>query len=427
MDKSIVRVLFLISLTFSCIIIVHPAIASSREWGEKASMPTGRYNFGAAVVNGTIYAIGGITNIPERKSGHITTTINVNEAYDPKNDEWTEKAPMPSPHWLDSYGIAVWQNKIYCIGGPANNVYDPATDTWEAKTQMPTSRELLTASVIGDKIYLVGGLALGPPPDWQNSVTDSLFRLITYSSSNLTEVYDPITNSWTEKSPIPVAVDSYASAIVGDKIYVISGRNMDNIVDLVQVYDTETDEWTQAAPIPTPVEAAAAGVITIGKATAIYVVGGSITIAGCNATNLNQIYFPENNSWTTGAPLTANRSDLSVAVVNEKLYAIGGFGNLGYTANTFQYTPVDSTETNPTTSPETSTNETKNNPIFTSESIIIIIMLSATIAASTITVRLKRKRKTKHNQTKTLFTKSQTQQHHQKTNFCSYPQPTCFK
>jgi N-acetylneuraminic acid mutarotase len=157
-----VRVLFLISLTVSCIIIVHPVTASTGEWIERAYMPTGRYNFGAAVENGTIYAIGGITNIPERKSGHITTTTNVNEAYDPVNNVWLEKAPMPAPHWLDSYGIAVWQNKIYCIGGPANNVYDPATDTWEAKTPMPTSRQWLTASVVGDEIYMVGGLALGP-------------------------------------------------------------------------------------------------------------------------------------------------------------------------------------------------------------------------------------------------------------------------
>lgn len=393
MDKSIVRVLFLISLTVSCIIIVHPAIASTLEWVEKAPMPTGRYNFGAAVVNGTIYAIGGITNIPERKSGHITTTINVNEAYDPLNDVWVEKAPMPAPHWLDSYGIAVWNDKIYCIGGPANNVYNPTADTWEAKTPMPTSRELLTANVVDDKIYLIGGLALGPAPSWQAALTDdSRFRLITYSSSNLTEVYDPIIDSWTEKASIPIPVDSYASAVVDNKIYVIAGRVGGDIVSLVQVYDTQTDTWSQASPIPIPVEGAAAGVMNISNKKAIYVLGGSITLAGCNATNLNQIYFPENDSWTIGTPMIANRACLSVAVVNDELYAMGGFGDSGCIATMFQYKPGNSTEAMLTTSPS---DETQNRPNVTAEVLIAVTLLFGTITVSTITIRWKRK--PKHN------------------------------
>jgi N-acetylneuraminic acid mutarotase len=398
MDKSMVRVLFLITLTISCIFAVHLADASNSEWVEKATMPTGRYNFGAAVVNGTIYAIGGITNIPERKSGHITTTINVNEAYDPANDVWVEKTPMPSPHWLDSYGIAVWQNRIYCIGGPANNVYDPATDTWEAKAPMPTSRQWLTANVVDDEIYLIGGLAFGPAPAWQAALTnDPLTKLVTYSSSSLNEVYDPVTDSWSEKSPIPYAVDSYASAVVDNKIYVIGGRIGGDVVGFVQVYDPQTDEWSQAASVPVPVEAAAAGVMTISNVKAVCIVGGSTTFAGCDATNLNQIYFPENNTWTTGSPMTTSITSLSVAVADDKLYAIGGFGYHGYVATTYQYTLAEPTETNLTTSlPQSSStlNENQNNPIITTEISIAATTLLGTATVSAVTIRLKRKAKT---------------------------------
>jgi N-acetylneuraminic acid mutarotase len=392
MHKSTTMFLLLISLAVACMFPAHSAIALTDKWVEKAPMPTERYYFGAVAVNGTIYAIGGITYIPERKPGHITTTTNVNEAYDPANDVWTEKAPMPSPHWLDSYGIAVWQNKIYCIGGPANNVYDPATDTWETKTPMPSSRHFLTANVVNEKIYLIGGLALGPPPAWAGN------GYITYSSSNLTEVYEPATDSWSEKSPIPYAVDSYASAVIDNKIYVISGRVGGNLTGLVQVYDTLIDKWSYATPIPIPVEPAAAGMMTIANKKAIFVVGGRVSWGTGNGTDLNQVYFPENDSWTTGAPLLANRFALSVAVVNDRLYAIGGMGNSEYTATMYQYTPANPTETDSITPPQSSSpsNETQI-PISTPELSIIAILLLTTLAVLAIAMRRKRRKQSQHN------------------------------
>ena len=42
-------------------------------------------------------------------------SINATEAYNPGTDTWTLKAPMPTSR--DGFGIAVYQNKIYCIGG----------------------------------------------------------------------------------------------------------------------------------------------------------------------------------------------------------------------------------------------------------------------------------------------------------------------
>ena len=349
-------------------------------------MPTGRYAFAAVTVNGTVYAIGGLINRPkDYKDGHITTTTNVNEAYNTANDTWVEKNPMPSPHWLDSFGIAVCQSKIYCIGGPANNVYDPSTDTWEAKTPMPTSRQHLTANVVNDKIYLIGGLALGPPPAWQDKLTnDPRMKYITYSYSNVTEVYDPTTDSWTEKAPIPNAVISYASAVVDNKIFVISGgvpNASGKTTDLVQVYDPETDKWSQAAPIPYPVQNAAAGVITNAERSAIYVIGGSSSPYQSNGSTLNQIYFPENNSWTTGAPMIANRYVLSLAVADDKLYAIGGLGDQGYTATTYQYTPGELTQ-----SPSPETQNIPTLPLG-----LIIATAVATIAISIAAIRLKKK------------------------------------
>jgi len=176
MKRSILFVFVLAFLTASCALIINLVKASANFWITRAPMPTVRFVLGAIAVNGIICTIGGILALP---NGAKTTT-NKNEAYDTATNSWVEKAPMPSPNWLDSFGIAAYQNKIYCIGGPANNVYDPATDIWESKTPMPIPRHFLNANVVEGKIYLIGGRA---------------FANYYYSLSALNEVHDPATDA----------------------------------------------------------------------------------------------------------------------------------------------------------------------------------------------------------------------------------------
>ena len=128
--------------------------ASEDSWTTKKPMPTARAGLGVAVVNGKIYAIGGVKN---------DTQLAVNEEYNPATDTWTTKASMPTAR--SGFAITVYQNKIYCIGGTTgdsgitevNEVYDPATDTWSTKTPMPTPRADLCVNVVNSKIYCVGG------------------------------------------------------------------------------------------------------------------------------------------------------------------------------------------------------------------------------------------------------------------------------
>ena len=347
MNRSVSIVFVLAFLTTSCIIIIQPVEASADSWVTRAPMPTARFAFGAAAVNGVLYAIGGIVVLPNG----VETTTNVNEAYDIAGNSWVEKAPMPSPNWLDSFGIAVYQNKIYCIGGPANNVYDPATDTWETKTPMPTQRHFLDANFVEGKIYLIGGLVSG--------------NYGSYSLSGVNEVYDPVTDSWTEEAPIPYAVASYASAVVDNKIYVISGCSSSDITNSVQVYDPQTDKWSAATPIPVPVENAAAGaIINTATPNAIYVVGGSAANNRSLSQNFTQVYFPDNDSWSVGSPIIANTASLSIVVVNDSLYAIGGT-NWGdpnpILSSIYQYLPNKYTV--PTTpSPSSSPAPTNSSP-----------------------------------------------------------------
>jgi N-acetylneuraminic acid mutarotase len=328
-NKKAALALILISVTALLMVAIKPVWASGDSWTSKAPMREARGGLGVAVVSGKIYAIGGST-----EGIQLTNTqgiMGTNEEYDPATDTWTYKASMPTPRVV--FAIAACQNKIYCIGGQtngtatgANEVYDPATDTWETKAAMPTPRSFLTANVVGDKIYLVGG----------------------YPNETLNEVYDPATDSWTTKAAIPTGATSYASTVVGNKIYVIGGYSEHPIFfsNVNQIYDPANDRWSQGSLSPLRVWAGAAGATTgVLAPKRIYVIGvPGYIYTGPPPQCYTQVYDPESNRWTVGANITTNRFYFGVAVVNDKLYAIGGvtyslFGFVGPSAVNEQYTP----------------------------------------------------------------------------------------
>ena len=132
-------------------------------------------------------------------------------------------------------------------------------------------------------------------------------------------VYDPATDTWITKTPLPTRIEDYASAVVDNKIYIIGGaRNL----ALNQIYDPETDSWSSGALLPTGFASAAAGVTTGAfSRQEIYVIGGK---QGVNAVNLNQVYNPGTDTWVKSTAMPTARFSLGVAVVNDSLYAIGG-------------------------------------------------------------------------------------------------------
>jgi N-acetylneuraminic acid mutarotase len=267
-----------------------------------------RTSVGMAVVNGKIYAIGGAN-----QEGFRAT----NEEYDPATNNWTFKAPMPTPR--SAFGVALYHNKIYCIGGyipggatGVNEVYDPATDTWETKAPMPTPNLNLQANVVNGKIFLIGGNPNG----------------------TLNEVYDPANDTWLTKASIPTAVSSYASAVVDQKIYVITSS-------LTQIYDAENDSWSTGAPAPLPTVFPSAGATTgLFAPERIYVFGHGVDTKmpywqlTTTRNFIAQSYDPQTDTWTVCVSVPTGRFDASVAVLNDKLYVIGGF-NLEFPTDRF--------------------------------------------------------------------------------------------
>jgi len=321
-------IVFTLLPTLNLNLSVAKAVDAQSSWTSMTPMPTARGGLGLAVVNGKIYAIGGLNgdNIP----------LSINEEYNPQTNEWTSKMPMPTPR--SGFAITVYQNKIYVIGGTVGNgyvgnneVYDPVSNMWETKTSMPTPRADLCANVVNDKIYLIGGKRYSNAPPF-------------FNETNLNEAYDPVNDNWSTKTPIPTPIQGYASVVANDKIYVMGG-SLDSlsledsrITGANQVYDSKSDNWSIASNLIN-VDSYGSAAATEGfmAPAKIYCVGG---FSAGGFTGRVQAYTLENNSWSLVDSMPTPRAYLSVAVVNDVLYAIGGFDGANWLNVNEQYTPV---------------------------------------------------------------------------------------
>ncbi len=364
MSKSAATLLVLVFLMALCIIVAKPALSSigvvEDTWASKAPMHEARSGVGVAVVNGKIYAIGGSTENGEWSiSGRVTQggVVGTNEEYDPELDTWVPKASIPTPRI--GFYIAICQNRIFCMGGDAHvsrsspptrtevvEVYDPATNRWETKASMPTRRDAFSTIVYQDKIYLIGGTTgrnyttgyplytglnevYDPATDtWEtktpmptakfakaNIVNGKIYFIGGNPNNTLNQVYDPTTDSWNVKTPMPA--EAYgASVVVNNKIYVIGGSySGGQYYTLNQIYDPETDTWSQGTPPPSGGVAEGSVFATKGEMAPkrIYVLDEVL-----------RVYDPETDSWTFGANMPTYRLNRSIALVNDMLYVIGG-------------------------------------------------------------------------------------------------------
>jgi N-acetylneuraminic acid mutarotase len=247
-----------------------------------------------------------------------------------------KKKTMP----LLSHHVAFteYRGKIYAFGGfvypssgpaawvPVDNVweYDPATDSWKALAPMPTKRGSLVAAAVGDKIYVIGGATL-PPGSKETAVHPAR----PHMSVGTVEEYDPATNSWRARAPMPTPRNHATAGAVNGKIYIIGGRvgtafisSGSSNVDVVEEYDPATDTWGAArARMPSSRSAMASGIYN-GR---IYVTGGEGQDAQRMFTfRALEAYDAAANAWTVLPSMPTSRHGLAGAVVGNRLHMVSG-------------------------------------------------------------------------------------------------------
>jgi len=213
------------------------------KWIRLAPLPQATGELLGVAINGKLYAAQGL--LPGFKPAGLVYE------YDPARDAWTQKKPMPHP--VHHAAVTAVNGKMYLFGGfdlpasgppgwnPVNDVweYDPATDGWQSRAPMPTARGGSLAAVVSGKIYVIGGA--GPMPD---ASTPVIRPRQPQRSLGTVEEYDPTTNKWRARAPMPTPCNHMGGEAVNGKIYVIGGRlsgafiiGFPGNINLVQAYD----------------------------------------------------------------------------------------------------------------------------------------------------------------------------------------------
>jgi hypothetical protein len=183
--------------------------------------------------------------------------------------------------------------------------------TWTAAAPLPQARAEHAVIALEGKVYAIAGGVLN------TAGTDKQGD----GASTLVEEYDPITDRWRVRSPLPRALTHVGLAALDGKIYAIGGFVAD-IHKKAQrdafVYDPVTDQWSVLPSLPTP--RGSVGVVALnGK---IHAIGGRDPQNRLQGTH--EVFDPAKQVWTSAAPLPIARDHLSAVVADGKIHVIGG-------------------------------------------------------------------------------------------------------
>jgi N-acetylneuraminic acid mutarotase len=310
------------------LITVSAASAQKGHWTKGAPFPDPSQEIGGTAVDKRIVILGGLID------GQIPKAMVWQ--YDSVTDKWTKMKDMPrAGHHL---ATAAYKGKLYVFGGgaqlrpggdtwvPVNSAweYDLDKDSWRALAPMPTRRGAAVAAVVGDKIYVIGGAGYHPN---EKRIDFGLSANVPHRALTTNEVYDPATDKWETRSPMPTARNHASIGVANGKIYVIGGRLGSVFVnasatDVVEEYDPASDSWGYAmARMPRPRTGTAFGSYN-GK---IYIAGGEYLDNNIVGTYRDvDVFDPIANAWTSLPPLSVPRHGLIGGMIGNHFHVISG-------------------------------------------------------------------------------------------------------
>lgn len=225
----------------------------SQGWESVISLPTGRHHSMAVALESRIYHLGGM-------DGSGFNPVATAWALDP-GQGWTEIADLPEP--VGAGAAAVIDGTIYVVGGVARGTalfaYDSSADAWESLAGMEQPREHVAAVALDGKLWVLGGRwgeemlntvevfdpvtgtwSSGPPMTEARSgfgATVVRERIMVAGG----EVFSPtkalastevlIDGEWSQGEPLPYPLHGIPLVTVGERIYLIGGSATAAAVD----------------------------------------------------------------------------------------------------------------------------------------------------------------------------------------------------
>ena len=256
----------------------------SNTWTTGAPCPGSLSNHAIGFWDGIIFVAGGFDGV---------SAVNTLYEYFIAGNNWTSGAAMPAAVY--SAGFGVINGKLYVASGNNGStevntlyIYDIPSNTWSTGAPVPLPVTGSGSAVLNGKLYLFGGGAPFP------------------MTTRTTQMYDPVTNSWSICGNMNVSRLWFYGAAVDDTSIVAPGGNTP--VDTpINVNEQGPCGWALKAPMPYN----AIGPFVVSDGTFVYVGGG---YDGTNVHSDLLRYDPAADSWTTLAP-SGDGHYLSPAIV----------------------------------------------------------------------------------------------------------------
>jgi serine/threonine protein kinase/N-acetylneuraminic acid mutarotase len=276
---------------------------ATRSWNGLPDMTTPRHGMAVAGVGKTVFAIGGSTGAGDTE---VTASVEALKLAPRKPQPAPEWRPLPdAPTTRLMMAWSVIGDEIWVAGGmsqgemlPTVQSYNTKTGQWQERPPLPTPLHHATAATYRGEMVVIGG------------ATDTL-------SDASNKVFAFRNGKWEQLPDMQHGRAASAAAVVGDKLVVVGGQDDKQLVAPTEVFDGEA--WTQAADIPTPREHLAA----VSDGVYVYTVGGRELSADENSAAFER-FDPASGNWEALPDMPTARGSYGAAYIDGRIVAVGG-------------------------------------------------------------------------------------------------------
>ncbi len=243
------------------------------------------------------------------------------------------------------------------------NPAGPTTITWNSIAPIAGIRlEAMDASVNG-KYYVFGGFINSGIP---------------LTAGTEVDVYDPATNIWTHKTDMPFPLTHAAMEVQGQYVYICGGEEGNptgTVTGHVWRYDTVNNSFLALPDLPLVRAAGGCGIV----GHTLYFFGG--LVQGFQVDGNGESWSLDLNNtgagWTPIANMPNPRNHMADAVLNGKVYAIGGQHNRdetnGNQSEVDAYDPTTNTWTQVASLPQPIGHESGSSFAFVAQNRIVVV------------------------------------------------------
>ena len=178
------------------------------------------------------------------------------------------------------------------------------TVKWKELAPLPVCHTSHTAVLLGGSVYVGGGFE-GSSKDYKDC-----YKL---------DVYNLTTNQWSS-SPITTPYDSFAMTVLDDKLVTAGGTTKnDEVVKKVLVLNA--GQWKDYSEMTT----ARCHATAVGYHSMLIVIGGGIKVEDkWTRLSTTELLDTTNGCWYTCNNLPSPHQQMKAAIMNDKLYLLGG-------------------------------------------------------------------------------------------------------